>query len=57
MKAVLRPFLLMALAGVPLTVDAQEAKPHRIGVIMHGGFFYAAVQGLREGLKELGLRK
>ncbi len=58
MKAVLRLFLLLVpLAGVPLTADAQEAKVHRVGVILPGGPYYAAIDGLREGLKEVGLEE
>ena len=56
MKAGLRLFLLLVpLAGVPLTTNAQEAKVNRVGVILPGGPYYAAIDGLREGLKELGL--
>ncbi len=56
MKAVLKLFLLLVpMAGVSLTADAQEAKTPRVGVILTGGFYYAVIDGLREGLKELGL--
>jgi ABC-type uncharacterized transport system substrate-binding protein len=56
MKAVSRLlFLLVVLAGVPLITDAQEAKIYRVGVILPGGPYHAAIDGLREGLKELGL--
>ena len=57
MKAVLRLFLLLLVVpeGVALIAEAQEAKVHRVGVILPGGPYYAAIDGLREGLKELGL--
>jgi len=56
MKVVLRLVLLLVpLAGVPLIADAQEAKLHRVGVILPEGPYYEAIDGLREGLKELGL--
>jgi putative tryptophan/tyrosine transport system substrate-binding protein len=42
----------LALAG---TSSADSAKPHRIGVILPGGTQYETLNGLREGLKELGL--
>ena len=34
--------------------EAQQAKVYRVGVILQGGLFYAMVDGLRDGLKELG---
>jgi hypothetical protein len=34
---------------------AQDAKLHRVGVILQGGPWYAVVDGLREGLNQLGL--
>jgi len=59
MNAALRVFLLLLvyLGGVAPTAHAQEAKLHRVGVILPGGFYYAAIDGLREGLKELGLEE
>jgi putative tryptophan/tyrosine transport system substrate-binding protein len=56
-----REFLRMicGVAGVvPLRsalVNAQELRPRRIGVILHGGPWYAVIDGLRRGLKQLGL--
>ena len=44
-----------ALAIVP-TVQAQPRKPYRVGVIHEGGSYLAAVEGLKDGLKELGLQ-
>jgi putative ABC transport system substrate-binding protein len=41
-------------ATVPIA-EAQEGKVQRVGVILPGGPYYAAIDGLREGLKELGL--
>ena len=58
MKAVVGLFfLLVPLAVLPLATDAQEAKPHRVGVILPGGPYYAAIDGLREGLKDLGMEE
>src|SRR5262245_53702706 len=45
------------VAGVFATVFASMASaagPHRIGVLLEGGPNYLAVDGLKEGLKELG---
>lgn len=35
--------------------SAQEAKVQKIGIILHGGPWYTIVQGLRDGLRDLGL--
>ena len=35
-------------------VDAQQTKPARIGVLLQGGAGYEAIDGLRQGLRELG---
>ena len=43
----------LILSSVHL-VQAQQAKVYRVGVILEGGPYYAAVDGLKEGLKELG---
>jgi putative ABC transport system substrate-binding protein len=52
-----RHFLLTSLAGalaVPLAAEAQRPRVYRIGIVIQGGPYYAAVDGLREGLRELG---
>src|SRR5215471_19981428 len=36
-------------------VNAQQAKVHRIGVILEGGSYYEAIDALKVGLNELGL--
>jgi putative tryptophan/tyrosine transport system substrate-binding protein len=46
--------LLFALCS---SADAQQPKVYRVGVIYPGGPFNAVVEGLRDGLKELGLGK
>ncbi|TMA91726.1 MAG: ABC transporter substrate-binding protein [Deltaproteobacteria bacterium] len=35
--------------------EAQQTKVYRVGVILHGGPYYDAINGLRDGLKELRL--
>lgn len=47
------PFLVALCAAVTVA-EAQPAKVHRVGVILQGGPYYAAIDGLREGLRELG---
>jgi putative ABC transport system substrate-binding protein len=49
--------LLAALALAAFSsVHAQARKPYRVGVIHEGGSYLAAVEGLKDGLKELGLQ-
>lgn len=47
-------FSVLAPTG---SAHAQPAKLHRIGVIMPGGAQYETLEGLRQGLKELGLEE
>ncbi len=49
--------LVMSTAFLALfhPADAQQAKVHRVGVILQGGPWYAMVDGLRDGLRELGV--
>ena len=49
------PFLI--LATVQLSEAQQPGKVYRIGVITAGGAFYEVIEGLRAGLKELGLEE
>jgi putative tryptophan/tyrosine transport system substrate-binding protein len=39
----------------PLVARGEQATPKRIGVIHQGGPYHAGVEGLREGLKAVGL--
>src|SRR6266705_3871702 len=45
--------VILALAMMP-SAHAQPAKIYRIGVVSPGGPYQHAVEGLRDGLKELG---
>jgi putative tryptophan/tyrosine transport system substrate-binding protein len=51
-------FLLatLLLAAVPLT-QAQQPKVYRIGIIVQGEAWYETIEGLRVGLKQLGLEE
>ena len=51
--------LTLALLMAPCAADAQRPAVgvYRVGVIYHGGAFSAVIEGLREGLKELGLEE
>jgi len=44
------------LLAAPLGAEAQQVgKRYRVGVVREGGPFYAMIDGLKGGLKELGL--
>jgi len=55
-----RQFLIRAtaLSVLPLTsVRAQQPRLYRVGIILQGGPYIAAIDGLRNGLRELGLEE
>jgi putative ABC transport system substrate-binding protein len=41
--------------AVPTAVRGQQTRVYDVGVVLHGGPHSAAIDGLRDGLKELGL--
>ena len=47
--------LSSVLFAAPISAEAQQARVYRIGIVLHGGPYFADVEGLREGLKGLGL--
>jgi putative tryptophan/tyrosine transport system substrate-binding protein len=47
--------VLLLVVGLP--VQAQQKKVHRIGVLLPGGALYETVDGLKVGLRELGLEE
>jgi len=49
--------LTLGMSSGPLAAGAQQARVYRIGVILQGGPYYAAIDGLRDGLRELGLEE
>src|SRR3972149_2500567 len=49
--------LTTALLSIVPFVEAQQPKVHRIGVILPGGPLYESIEGLKAGLKELGLEE
>ena len=46
--------LCVLLSALSFTAQAQQPKPYRVGVIQAAGPFGAVVEGMRDGLKELG---
>jgi putative ABC transport system substrate-binding protein len=57
MKNIVCLFQIIAALGVGATAEAGQAKVYRVGVILQGGWLYQVVDGLRDGLKELGLEE
>jgi len=50
--------MVIALIIVPFHLaEAGQAKVYRVGVILQEGVIYTAIDGLREGLKELGFEE
>jgi putative ABC transport system substrate-binding protein len=49
--------LITALLPAVSLAEAQQAKPYRIGVLFPGGPLHETIDGLRDGLKELGLEE
>lgn len=46
---------LLLLAGVVVIAEAQQPKVYRVGVLVPGEAWYEMVDGIRGGLKQLGL--
>jgi putative ABC transport system substrate-binding protein len=42
---------------VPLAAQAQQSRVYRVGVILQGGAYSETVDGLRDGLREVGLEE
>ena len=49
--------ILAVLAGCVGMAEAQQPKVYRVGVITAGGQYYETIDGLRAGLKQLGLEE
>ncbi|HYL79914.1 MAG TPA: ABC transporter substrate binding protein, partial [Candidatus Acidoferrum sp.] len=50
--------LALAILSAPLAASAEQAvKVPRLGVVLQGGPFSATLDGLRDGLKALGLEE
>ena len=49
--------LCAMLLGLCPSAEAQQAKVPRVGVLLQGGPWYDAIDGLRHGLKQLGLEE
>ncbi len=49
--------LILALFALPHPAQAQQARVYRVGVVFLGGPHSASIDGLRDGLRELGLEE
>lgn len=49
--------ILVALVGFGAIAEAQQARVYRVGVLLPGGPFYETIDGLKAGLRELGLEE
>jgi putative tryptophan/tyrosine transport system substrate-binding protein len=49
--------LTVGLLARPHVAEAQQARVYRVGVVLHGGQYFSAIDGLRDGLRELGLEE
>ena len=49
--------LIVVLLAIASVVEAQQTRAYRIGVVLQGGPYSVAVDGLREGLRELGFEE
>ena len=49
--------LVLAVLAVPLGGEAQQTGVHGVGVVHQGGAYSQAVDGLRDGLRELGFEE
>jgi putative ABC transport system substrate-binding protein len=54
-KSIVTLVIVVAMLAFENLAEAQQAKIFRVGVITTGGGWYATIDGLRVGLRELGL--
>jgi putative ABC transport system substrate-binding protein len=56
-RLVLGVILTVVALALPRAVEAQAARVYRVGVLLQGGPYLPAIDGLRDGLKELGFEE
>jgi len=49
--------VVLAVLTVPVAIEAQPGRVYQVGVIYQGGSYAPAIEGLRDGLKELKLEE
>jgi putative ABC transport system substrate-binding protein len=57
LRLTLTGILILALFALSHAVEAQQARVYRVGVVLLGGPHSSTIDGLREGLRELGLEE
>ncbi len=56
-RLTLTGILILALFALPHSLEAQQARVYHVGVVLQGGLYSATIDGLRDGLRELGLEE
>ena len=56
-RLTLTGILIFALFALPHAVEAQQTRVYRVGVVLLGGPHSSTIDGLRDGLRELGLEE
>ena len=54
-RLTLAGILIFAIFALPHAVHGQQTRVYRVGVVLPGGSYYSTIDGLRDGLGELGL--
>lgn len=49
--------VILALLSLPQAVEPQQSRVSRVGVVLQGGPYLSAIDGLRDGLREFGLEE
>ncbi len=49
--------LTVGLLAMPLDIEAQPGRNYGVGVVHQGGAYVQSVEGLRDGLRELGFEE
>jgi len=57
LRAATAAALVFDLPAAPLGAEQPATTVHRVGVVLEGGPYHAAIDGLKDGLKELGFEE
>ena len=56
-KSIVTLVIVVAMLAFVNLAEAQQPKVYRIGIITAGGAWYETIDGLRVGLRQLGLQE
>jgi hypothetical protein len=56
-RLTLAGFLILAFVVMLRPVGPQQVRVYRIGVVLQGGAYFTALDGLRDGLREMGFEE